>query len=126
MVGITWHVKTLLTNSYRGGRQDRPMTEEGERGRRPTMADVAARVGVSRALVSLVFRNEPGASPQTREKVLAAAAELGYHPDSAARMLARSRSKVLGVMLTVRNLFHADLVEGIYPVAEQLGYEILL
>ncbi|KAA9150274.1 LacI family transcriptional regulator [Amycolatopsis acidicola] len=90
------------------------------------MSDVAARVGVSRALVSLVFRDEPGASDETREKVFAAARELGYRPDNAARMLARSRSKVLGVMLTVRNLFHADLVEGIYPVAERLGYEILL
>ncbi|NKQ53639.1 LacI family transcriptional regulator [Amycolatopsis sp. K13G38] len=90
------------------------------------MADVAAHVGVSRALVSLVFRNEPGASDETREKVFAAARELGYRPDNAARLLARSRSKVLGVMLTVRNMFHADLVEGIYPIAEQLGYEILL
>ncbi|HVV12995.1 LacI family DNA-binding transcriptional regulator [Amycolatopsis sp.] len=102
------------------------VSERGARDRRPTMSDVAARVGVSRALVSLVFRNEPGASDETREKVFAAARELGYRPDSAAQMLARSRSKVLGVMLTVRNLFHADLVEGIYPVAERLGYEILL
>lgn len=94
--------------------------------RRPTMADVAAHVGVSRALVSLVFRNEPGASQETREKVFAAADELGYRPDSAARLLARNRSRVLGVMLNVRNLFHADLVEAIYPTAEQLGYEILL
>ncbi|WP_243770295.1 LacI family DNA-binding transcriptional regulator [Amycolatopsis acidicola] len=102
------------------------VTDRGARDRRPTMSDVAARVGVSRALVSLVFRDEPGASDETREKVFAAARELGYRPDNAARMLARSRSKVLGVMLTVRNLFHADLVEGIYPVAERLGYEILL
>lgn len=98
----------------------------GYRARRPTMADVAARVGVSRALVSLVFRNEPGASPETRERIFAAARELGYQPDSAARILARTRSKVLGVMMTIRNTFHADLMEGIYPVAEQLGYEILL
>jgi DNA-binding LacI/PurR family transcriptional regulator len=102
------------------------MAANRPRDRRPTMADVAARVGVSRALVSLVFRNEPGASEETRERVFAAARELGYRPDSAARLLARSRSKVLGVMLTVRNLFHADLVEAIYPTAEQLGYEILL
>ncbi|GAA5162288.1 MULTISPECIES: LacI family DNA-binding transcriptional regulator [Amycolatopsis] len=97
----------------------------GKRGR-PTMADVAARVGVSRALVSLVFRNERGPSEETRERVFAAARELGYRPDSAAQLLARSRSKVLGVMMTVRNPFHADLVEGIYPAAEELGYDILL
>ncbi|TVT06564.1 LacI family transcriptional regulator [Amycolatopsis bartoniae] len=90
------------------------------------MADVAAHVGVSRALVSLVFRDQPGASRQTRDRVFAAARELGYRPDNAARLLARSRSGVLGVMLTVRNLFHADLVEAIYPAAEQQGYEILL
>jgi DNA-binding LacI/PurR family transcriptional regulator len=96
------------------------------RDRRPTMADVAARVGVSRALVSLVFRNEPGASDETREKVFAAARELGYRPDSAARMLARTRSRMLGVVFTVRNPFHADLIEAIYPTAEELGYEILL
>ncbi|SFI65167.1 DNA-binding transcriptional regulator, LacI/PurR family [Amycolatopsis sacchari] len=94
--------------------------------RRPTMADVAARVGVSRALVSLVFRGEPGAGEETRARVFAAARELGYRPDSAARLLARSRSRVLGVMLTVRNLFHADLVEAIHPEAERRGYEILL
>ncbi|WP_285486587.1 LacI family DNA-binding transcriptional regulator [Amycolatopsis taiwanensis] len=102
------------------------MAPQRTRHRRPTMSDVAARVGVSRALVSLVFRNEPGASEQTREKIFAAARELGYQPDSAARLLARSRSQVLGVLLTVRNMFHAELVEGIYPVAERLGYEILL
>jgi len=106
------------------------MTKNGSgtmsRVKRPTMADVAAKVGVSRALVSLVFRNAPGASQETRDRVLAAAAELGYQPDSAARLLASSRSRVLGVMMTVRNPFHADLVEAIYPEAEALGYDILL
>ncbi|TDQ54200.1 LacI family transcriptional regulator [Actinorugispora endophytica] len=90
------------------------------------MEDVAARVGVSRALVSLVFRDAPGASPRTRERVLRAAEELGYRPDSAARVLASSRSRVLGVVLTVHNPFHADLVEAVYPEAERLGYDILL
>ncbi|GAA5119176.1 LacI family DNA-binding transcriptional regulator [Haloechinothrix salitolerans] len=94
--------------------------------RRPTMTDVAQRAGVSRALVSLVFRDAPGASTATRERVFRVAEEIGYRPDSAARMLASSRSKVLGVLLTVRNPFHADMVESIYPVAEERGYEILL
>lgn len=98
----------------------------GARAKRPTMQDVAGRVGVSRALVSLVFRNAPGASQETRDRVITAAAELGYRPDSAARVLARSRSRMLGVILTVRNPFHADLVEAIYSVAEQRGYDIVL
>jgi len=90
------------------------------------MADVAAKVGVSRALVSLVFRNERGPSEETRARVFRAAEELSYRPDSAAQLLARSRSKVLGVLFTLRHLFHADLIEAIYPVAQELGYGVLL
>ena len=95
-------------------------------GRRPTMEDVAARVGVSRALVSVVFRGAPGASASTRERVLAAAEEIGYRPDLAARTLASTRSRVLGVMLTVHNTFHADLVEAMYTEAEEVGYDLVL
>ncbi|MGC7097268.1 LacI family DNA-binding transcriptional regulator [Amycolatopsis lurida] len=104
------------------------MTEPGSggRARRPTMADVAAKAGVSRALVSIVFRDQPGASEATRDRVLRAADELGYHPDNAARLLARGRSRTLGVVLTVHQPFDADLVEGIYPEAERLGYDVLL
>ncbi|MER6140523.1 LacI family DNA-binding transcriptional regulator [Streptomyces sparsogenes] len=90
------------------------------------MADVAEKAGVSRALVSIVFRDQPGASQETRERVLKVADEIGYRPDSAARLLARGRSRTLGVMFTVHQPFHADLVEGIYPQAERLGYDVLL
>src|SRR5437588_6869879 len=93
---------------------------------RPTMQDVATQAGVSRALVSLVFRGRPGASEQTRERVFRVADELGYRPDTAPRLLARSRSGAIGVVVTMHNLFHADLVDSLYSVAEQLGYDILL
>jgi DNA-binding LacI/PurR family transcriptional regulator len=94
--------------------------------RRPTMDDVAARAGVSRALVSLVFRNQPGPSAPARDRILRAAAELDYRPNSAARVLARSRSRVLGVLVTIRNPFHAELVEAIYPEAQRYDYDVLL
>ncbi|GHA64930.1 LacI family transcriptional regulator [Streptomyces tauricus] len=90
------------------------------------MADVAAKAGVSRALVSIIFRGQPGASEGTRERVLRVADEIGYRPDSAARLLARGRSRTLGVMFTVHQTFHADLIQGIYPEAERLGYDVLL
>lgn len=92
----------------------------------PTLEDVAARAGVSRALVSIVVRGVPGASDATRERVLRVAAELGYRPDSRARLLAGRRSRLLGVTLTLNHPFHADLVDGIYSTAEQLGYEVVL
>lgn len=93
---------------------------------RPTMRDVAARVGVSQTLVSLVFRNAPGASAETRERVLRAAAELGYRPDTAAQVLRRNRSRHIGVLFTMRQPFDVDLVEAIYVAAERSGYRVVL
>ncbi|MDF2823303.1 MAG: LacI family transcriptional regulator [Mycobacterium sp.] len=94
--------------------------------RGPTMADVAARAGVSRTLVSFVLDGKPGAGEDTRLRELAAAAERGYRPESAARLLARGRSRTRGVLMDVRQLFEAELVTGIYPAAEALGYDVLL
>jgi DNA-binding LacI/PurR family transcriptional regulator len=90
------------------------------------MRDVAARVGVSQALVSLVFRDAPGASAETRERVLQAAAELGYRPDTAARVLRRSRSRHIGILFRMRQPFDVDLIEAIYPAAERRGYRLVL
>jgi DNA-binding LacI/PurR family transcriptional regulator len=103
-----------------------PVANTSGRAGRPTMRDVAARVGVSQTLVSLVLRNAPGASEQTRERVLRAAAELGYRPDTAAQVLRRTRSRHIGVLFTMRQPFDIDLVEAIYPAAERHGYHVVL
>lgn len=94
--------------------------------RRPTLADVAARAGVSTALVSTVMRDVPGASAATRQRILEAATQLGYHPDSRARLLRSGRSRLLGVVFGVDHPFHADLVTGLYSAAATLGYELTL
>ena len=95
-------------------------------GRRPRLADVAARAGVSSGLVSLVLRNQPGPSAQTRTRVLAAAQELGYRADRTASLLARRRSRHLGVLMDVRNTFHAELVTDLDAAATGLGYDLVL
>ncbi|MEU4294015.1 LacI family DNA-binding transcriptional regulator [Kribbella sp. NPDC026596] len=93
---------------------------------RPTMEDVAARAGVSRALVSIVYRGVPGASDETRARVFAAGDDLGYRPDRRARLLGRQRTRLIGVAFDVRYPFHGDLVEALYPAAETLGYDLTL
>jgi DNA-binding LacI/PurR family transcriptional regulator len=93
---------------------------------RPTMADVAVRAGVSRTLVSFILSGKPGASEDTRRRVLEVAAQIGYHPDSAAQLLARGRSRTIGVLMDVRQPFHAEIVTELYPAAESEGYEVLL
>lgn len=97
-----------------------------DRVRSVTQADVANRAGVSQALVSIVFRNLPGASPETRERVLEAAAELNYRPDHRARLLAGNRSRAIGVSFMIGHEFHAELVEHLYDAAAVHGYELVL
>ncbi|WNG85883.1 LacI family DNA-binding transcriptional regulator [Mycobacterium sp. ITM-2016-00317] len=94
--------------------------------RRPTLADVAARAGVSRALVSIVMRDAPGAGEGTRERVKRAAEEIGYAPDPQARRLRERRTRLVGLTFSARQEFHADLVDGVYVTAEALGYDVVL
>lgn len=94
--------------------------------RRPRLEDVAARVGLSPASVSLVLRNAPGPSAATRQRVIRAAAELGYRADMTASLLARRRTNLLGAMIDVRNTFHAELVEHLYEAADRVGYDLVL
>jgi DNA-binding LacI/PurR family transcriptional regulator len=93
---------------------------------RPRLEDVAARAGVSPASVSLVLNNLPGPSPETRERVVQVAQALGYRPDRTARLLASRRRHLLGVMMDVRNMFHAELVEHVQTAAERVGYDVVL
>ncbi|WP_190813954.1 LacI family DNA-binding transcriptional regulator [Saccharopolyspora pogona] len=70
------------------------------RGRRPTVVDVAERSGVSRATVSYVLNNAPGQTipEETRARVRAAAAALGYVPSAAAASLRRGHSRLVLVI----------------------------
>jgi DNA-binding LacI/PurR family transcriptional regulator len=90
------------------------------------MADVASRVGVSRQLVSLVLRDAPGPSPETRQRVRQAAEELGYSPDIAAQMLRRKGTKYLGVIFTIEHNSEAAIVEHMHVAAAERGYSLVL
>jgi DNA-binding LacI/PurR family transcriptional regulator len=81
---------------------------------------------MSPASVSMVLSNAPGPSAATRERVLEAAAELGYRPDRTASLLARRRTHLVGVQMVVGSAFHAELVEDLYEAAERQGYDVVL
>lgn len=93
---------------------------------RVTLVDVAARAGVSKSLASLVIRGAPGPSAASRDAVHRAAAELGYTPDPAAKLLREHRPRILGVVFDPGDPFHADLLEAVYPAAQRCGYEVVL
>jgi DNA-binding LacI/PurR family transcriptional regulator len=93
---------------------------------RPRLDDVAARANVSPATASLVLRDRPGPSRGTRERVLAAAEALGYRADRSASLLARRRTHLLGVSMSLTNPFHAELVEDIHLAAFERGYDVVV
>ena len=98
-----------------------------QRQRRVTLTDVARHAEVSRALVSIVMRDVPGASTATRARVWASAQELGYRPDLRARALAGQKSRLIGVMFGVGvGEFHFELLDGLYDAADAYGHTLLL
>jgi DNA-binding LacI/PurR family transcriptional regulator len=93
---------------------------------RPTQVDVAARAGVSRALVSLVMREAPNVSAQSKRRVLRAAQELGYRPNAFARSLASKRVHTLGVLVNdVTNPYFGALYASLADAASAVGYDVL-
>jgi DNA-binding LacI/PurR family transcriptional regulator len=106
---------------------DRPPTS------RPTLAAVAARAGVSPSTASLAFADSPRVAPATRERVLTAAAELGYAgPDPIAASLRRGRSGVVGAVVGERLLYAfrdpvaVQLMDGVAEVLGGHGVGLLL
>lgn len=69
-------------------------------GARPTLEDVAAVAGVSRATASRVLNSSPRVSPEAHEAVTAAALQLGYQPNQAARTLVTRRTGAIAMLVS--------------------------
>ncbi len=74
------------------------MTSSTERGRMPSIRDVARLADVSHQTVSRVLNDHPSIRPETKARVLDAIAVLDYKPNPAARALVTSRSQTLGIL----------------------------
>src|SRR3954468_16709598 len=100
--------------------------------RRPTIADVARRAGVSAAAVSFAVNDRPGVSPETRERILAAARELGWRPSASARALTESRTRAIGLVLARDaaqlevDAFFVRFLSGIERALSAADYALLL
>lgn len=93
-----------------------------------TIYDIADRCGVSVATVSRVLSNKKyPVHKDTRELVLKAAAELNYTPNLIGKNLKTRACKDIGVIIpNLSNYVYSALLKGIYPAAEQKGYNLIL
>lgn len=91
------------------------------------MEDVAREAGVSRALVSIVYRGVDGASEATRQRVLEAGERIGYRRNVLAARLASRSVQSIGVLLfDMRNDLTADVFEGVQHEADERGVGVVV
>jgi DNA-binding LacI/PurR family transcriptional regulator len=94
--------------------------------RRTTAADVASLAGVSRVAVSRAFTPGAKIARETREKVLIAAAALGYRPNALARQLNRRAPEMVAfVGGSNDNLYYSELIDRLLPALQRDGFKIL-
>jgi DNA-binding LacI/PurR family transcriptional regulator len=102
-------------------------------GGRPTLARVAELAGVSVSTASLAFSGAGPITPETRDRVLVAAAELGYSgPNPLGRQLRSGRSGIVGVVIgdqpgrAFRDPVSVQVLDGLMTVLGEQGLGVLL
>lgn len=92
-----------------------------------TISDVARRAGVSTATVSHTINSTRYVSSETKEKVYAAIAELGYTPDASARSFRTGKKKTVGFIVPdISNKFFGTMIEAVENYLSDHGYHLII
>jgi DNA-binding LacI/PurR family transcriptional regulator len=95
--------------------------------KRPTITDVAAAAGVSKATVSAVLNESGAVKDATRDRVLSAIELLNYHPTQLAGRGAALRSRCIAVVIKeFDNPYYAAVIAGARAAADAQGYTLLV
>lgn len=93
----------------------------------PTIQDVASLARVSTSTVGRAIGGYGPVSPAARERIAAAATQLGYRRNSLARSMITGTTHTIGIVVAdIENPFFARAARAIADVAHQRGYEVLL
>ncbi|GLI26697.1 transcriptional regulator [Agromyces rhizosphaerae] len=93
----------------------------------PSIADVARLSGVSKATASRALSGRGSVSPATRDRVVAAAAEIGYIASPNAASLVTGRTKSIGVIIRfVNRWYFGQVLEGLERALLERGYDLVL
>ena len=94
---------------------------------RPTIADVAAAAGVSKATVSRFINHEQLLSPDIAARVQRAISTLGYAPSPMAQALSRGRSRLIGLIVAdIANPYSVAVLRGAEKACQEAGYLVML
>ncbi|MBA2780846.1 substrate-binding domain-containing protein [Billgrantia kenyensis] len=95
--------------------------------KRPTLQDIADRVGATKMTVSRCLRDPATVSEGLRERIFDVAEQVGYIPNRAPDLLSRATSHSIGLLVpSLTNQVFADVLVGIEEVTEPLGYHLML
>ena len=95
--------------------------------RRPTINDIARRVGLSKASVSRALNGKADVDPETRKRVFKLATQMGYVPSASARALSNGRSNTLGLLVpSLTWPWILEVLRGVAEEIEQSGYSLML
>lgn len=92
-----------------------------------TIKDIARAAGVSHSTVSRALRGDSRITPDTTERILKLADEMGYVPNSIAQSLNSQQTLTIGLLVTtIADPVVADFVEGAEAAAQDQGYSIFI
>ncbi|KPQ26720.1 MULTISPECIES: gluconate operon transcriptional repressor GntR [unclassified Halomonas] len=95
--------------------------------KRPTLQDIADRVGATKMTVSRCLRDPETVSAGLREQIFSMAEQVGYIPNRAPDLLSRATSHSIGVLVpSLTNQVFADVIVGIEALTEPAGYHLML
>lgn len=95
--------------------------------KRPTLQDIADRVGATKMTVSRCLRDPQSVSPKLRERIFTVAETLGYIPNRGPDILSKATSRAIGVLVpSLTNQVFANVIKGIEQATDPAGYHLML
>tara|TARA_Y100001960_G_scaffold310677_1_gene370412 strand:- start:582 stop:1583 length:1002 start_codon:yes stop_codon:yes gene_type:complete len=95
--------------------------------KRPTLQDIADRVGVTKMTVSRCLRDPSQVSESLKDKINQAVEDLGYIPNRAPDILSNAKSNAIGVLVpSLTNQVFAEVIRGIESVTTPAGYQTMI
>jgi len=92
-----------------------------------TIKDVAMLAGVSQATAGRVIGGYGSVSEKARKRVLEAAKELDYYPNSIAQSMKGKGTRTIGIVVAnICNLFFSTIVRAVEDIAIKYGYHVIV